>query len=99
MDEEEDPHRDVFRFLSDWSNGGYGFGRVDSPSNGRIIKLCIHATWLVGFSDLEHLLRTSIECYRQGIMRSDDESPDFNRFYKLARKFNPGYDVWRSGAG
>ena len=99
MDEEEDPHRDVFRFLSDWSDGGYAFGRVDSPSKGRIVKLCIHATWLIGFTDLEHLLQTSIECYRQGIMQSEDESPDFTRFYKLAARLNPGYAVWRPGAG
>ena len=94
MGEEEDPHRDCFRFLSDWSDGGYAFGRVDSPSKGRIVNLCIHATWLIGFSDLEHLLKTSVECYRQGIMRSGDDPPDFMRFYKLAARINPGYKVW-----
>ena len=98
MDEEEDPHRDCFRFLSDWSDGGYAFGRVDSPSKGRIVKLCIHATWLIGFSDLEHLLKTSIECYRQGIMRTDDRSPDFARFSQLAARLNPGYTVWQPAA-
>jgi hypothetical protein len=95
MDEEEDPHRDCFRFLSDWSDGGYAFGRVDSPSKGRIVKLCIHETWLIGFTDSEHLVKTSIECYRQGIMRSADHPPDFTRFYKLAARLNPGYRVWR----
>ena len=95
MDEDEDPHRDCFRFLNDWSDGGYAFGRVDSPSKGRIVKLCIHATWLIGFADLEHLLETAIECYRQGIMQSDDSGADFHRFYKLAARLNPGYKVWR----
>jgi hypothetical protein len=95
VDEEEDPHRDCFRFLSDWSDGGYAFGRMDPPSKGRIVKMCIHETWLIGFADLEHLLKTSIKCYRQGIMRSDESSPDFSRFYKLAARLNPGYKVWR----
>jgi len=96
MDEEEDPHRDCFRFLEDWSDGGYAFGRVDSPSKGRIIMLCIHATWLPAFADLEHLLKTSIECYRQGIMRTSDDGPDFRRFSQLAARLNPGYKVWRA---
>jgi hypothetical protein len=96
IDEEEDPYRrDCFRFLSDWSNGGYAFGRVDSPSKGRIIKLCIHAPAEIGFSDLEHLLKTSIECYRRGIMQSD-EMCNVVKFYKIAARMNPDCNVWRA---
>jgi hypothetical protein len=99
MDEEKQPYRDCFRFLSDWSDGGYAFGRVDSPSKGRIVSLCIHEPWKIGFSDLEHLLKTSIECYRQGIMRSDHGLADFFKYYKLAARLNPGCKVWRPAAG
>jgi hypothetical protein len=91
LDQDEEPHRHCFRFLSDWSDGGYAFGRVDSPGEGRIVKLCIHATWQIGFSDLEHLLRTSVECSRQGVI----ESSDFKRFHQIAARLNPAYHVWR----
>src|SRR5690348_9399659 len=29
IDEEDEPYRENFRFLSDWSDGGYAFGRLD----------------------------------------------------------------------
>jgi hypothetical protein len=96
IDEEDDPYRrECFRFLSDWSDGGYAFGRVDSPSKGRIVSLEIHAPAQIGFLDLEHLLKTSIECYREGIMESDDGIPDFFAYYKLAKRMNPGCTAWR----
>jgi hypothetical protein len=92
-------YRDCFRFLTDWSDGGYAFGRVDSPSGGQIVSMCIHEEWRIGFKNLEHLLRTSIMCYRDGIIPAgEDETPDFDRFYELAARLNPGVELWRSGA-
>jgi hypothetical protein len=52
-----EPYIDCFRFLTDKSDGAYAFGRVDSPSHGQILKLEIHAPNLIGFRDLEHLLK------------------------------------------
>jgi hypothetical protein len=89
-------YRECFRFLSDGSDGGYAFGRIDSPSKGRIVSMCIHAEWLIGFQDLEHLLKTSVECYRQGIMRSGDDLPDVDAFFKLAARLNPGLKAWQT---
>jgi hypothetical protein len=57
------PYRDLFRFLTDWSDGGYGFSRIDSPSEGQIVHLCIHAPWMLAYRNLTALLKTSIECY------------------------------------
>jgi len=87
-------YRDCFRFLTDKSDGGYAFGRIDSPTRGHIVSLEIHAPWLLAFRDLEHLLRTSIECYRQGVMRTDSGAPDFDAYYKLAARMNPGMEAW-----
>src|SRR5262249_24316364 len=87
-------YRDCFRFLTDKSDGGYAFGRIDSPSQGQIGSLEIHAPWLLGFLDLEHLLRTSIECYRQGIMRPPPAIPDFHAYSRLAARMNPGMEAW-----
>jgi hypothetical protein len=88
-------YRDSFRFLSDWSDGGYAFGRMDSPSQGQVVHRCIHASWLLAFHDLADLLKTSIECYRQGVMRSGADLPDFRAYYKLAARMNPGLENWR----
>jgi hypothetical protein len=87
-------YRNCFRFLTDKSDGGYAFGRIDSASQGQIVSLCIHAPWLLAFRDLEHLLRTSVECYRQGIMRADDGLPDFNAYIRPAAQMNPGMGLW-----
>ena len=87
-------YRDCFRFLTDESDGGYAFGRIDSPSRGQIVSLEIHEPWLLAFRDLEHLLRTSIECYRQGIMRADSGVPDLDAYFKLAARMNPGMEAW-----
>jgi hypothetical protein len=87
-------YRDCFRFLTDKSDGGYAFGRIDSPSEGQIVHLCIHSQWLLAFRDLEHLLRTSIECYRQGIMSADSDLPDFAAYFKLVAQMNPGMELY-----
>jgi hypothetical protein len=87
-------YRDCFRFLTDKSDGGYAFGRIDSPSRGQIVSLEIHAPWRLAFRDLEHLLRTSIECYRQGIMRTNSGAPDFDAYFELAARMNPGMEAW-----
>jgi hypothetical protein len=47
-----EPYRDSFRFLTDWSDGGYSFGRTDLPSEGQIVHLCIHAPWRLAYRDL-----------------------------------------------
>jgi hypothetical protein len=87
-------YRDCFRFLTDKSDGGYAFGRIDSPSEGQIVHLCIHSPWLLAFRNLEHLLRTSIECYRQGIMTDDSGLPDFMAYFELAAQMNPGMELY-----
>ena len=53
-------YRDCFRFLNDFSDSGYAFGRVDSPSEGKIIDLCIHDKWRLAFESLEKLIDTAI---------------------------------------
>ena len=88
-------YRDSFRFLTDWSDGGYAFGRIDSPSQGEIVHRCIHAPWLLAYHDLADLLKTSIACYRQGVMRSGSDPPDFRAYYELAARMNPGLENWR----
>jgi hypothetical protein len=87
-------YRDCFRFLTDKSDGGYAFGRIDSPSEGQIVKLCIHSPWLLAFRDLEHLLRTSIECYRQGIIAAESDLPDFTAYFELVAQMNPGMELY-----
>ncbi len=89
-----EPYIDCFRFLTDKSDGGYAFGRVDSPSHGQIVSLEIHAPNLIGFRDLEHLLKTSIECHREGIMRAFAGEPDFDAYFALAARMNPGMKAW-----
>jgi hypothetical protein len=86
-------YRDCFRFLTDTSDGGYAFGRIDSPSEGQIVHLCIHSPWLLAFRDLECLLRTSIECYRQGIMSTDSDLPDFEAYFELVAQMNTGMEL------
>jgi hypothetical protein len=51
-------YRDCFRFLTDKSDGGYAFGRIDSPSQWQIVSLEIHEPWLLAFPDLEHQYRS-----------------------------------------
>jgi hypothetical protein len=87
-------YRDCFRFLTDKSDGGYAFGRIDSPSEGPIVNLGIHSPWLLAFRDLEHLLRTSMECYRQGIMSTDSDLSDFIAYFELAAQMNPGMELF-----
>jgi hypothetical protein len=83
---------DQFRFLSDWSDSGYSFGRLDSPSHGMIVDLVIHDEWKLAYADLSAVLKTAIECYRRGIFAGPH--PDFYAYYKLAAKMNPGMENW-----
>ena len=92
------PYRDSFRFLTDWSDGGYSFGRTDSPSEGQIVDLCIHALWKVAYRDLTALLKTSIECYRRGVLSPDSDIADFKAYYELAARMNPGMENWTDSA-
>lgn len=89
-----EPYRDCFRFLTDRADGGYAFGRIDSPSQGQIISLEIHAPCMLAFPDLEHLLKTSIECYRQGVIRPESGLADFHAYYRLAATMNPAMEKW-----
>jgi len=89
-----EPYRDCFRFLTDRADGGYAFGRIDSPSRGQIISLEIHAPWMLAFASLDQLLKTSIECYRQGILRAESEPADFHAYYRLAATMNPEMEKW-----
>jgi hypothetical protein len=89
-----EPYFDSFRFLSDLSDGGYSFGRTDSPSKGHIVRLCIHAQWKLAFRDLAAVLKTSIECYRNGVISPDSNSADFRAYYELAARINPGMEYW-----
>jgi hypothetical protein len=89
-----EPYRDSFRFLTDWSDGGYSFGRTDSPSKGQIVCRCIHAPWKLAYRDLTALLKTSIECYRRGVLSPNSDVADFKAYYELAARLNPGLENW-----
>ena len=94
------PYRDCIRFLSDWSDAGYAFGRCDSPSAGKIVSLCIHAPWRLAFADLEALLITAIECYRRGVfpIGGSREAPDIDRYFRIGAEVNPAMD-WATSDG
>ena len=85
---------DSFRFLSDHSDGGYSFGRIDSPSNGCIVNLCIHHEWELAYQSLEHLIDTAIECRRRGVFRNHD-MPDFEMYFKIGAELNKDMDLWK----
>jgi hypothetical protein len=89
-----EPYFDSFRFLSDLSDGGYSFGRTDSPSEGHIVRLCIHAPWRLAFRDLTAVLKTSIECYRSRVISPVSNTVDFKAYYELAARMNPGMEYW-----
>lgn len=93
-----DPYRKAVRFLTDWSDGGYALGAVDSPSAGAIVSMSIHAPWKIAFRSLSDLLRTSVECYRRGIIQADDATSDFSGFARLAAELNPASEAWRRGS-
>jgi hypothetical protein len=88
------PYFDSLRFLSDGSDGGYAFGRVDSPSEGQIVDRCIHAQWSIAYRDLPALLTTAIACRRQGVFGSGSDVADFEEHYRLAAELNPGVENW-----
>lgn len=89
------PYRDHFRFLSDRSDGGYAFGRLDSPSAGQIVSLCIHAPWRLVFTNLDALVVTATECYRRGVFpRDSNEIPDFDQYFRIGKELNPNIEDW-----
>src|SRR2546427_611379 len=57
--------------------------------------LCIHAPWLLAFHDLADLLKTSIACCRQGVMRSGSGILDLRIYHESAARMNPGLENWR----
>jgi hypothetical protein len=87
------PYLDCFRFLPDLSDSGYAFGRLDSPSQGCIIDLCIHAEWRLAFRTIEKLLDTTIECHRRGVFAKDGIS-EFSAYYAIGRELNPDMETW-----
>lgn len=89
-------YRDSFRFLSDWSDGGYAFGSLDPPCNGRIVGLCIHEEWQIAFSSLEVLIDTAIRCQNQGVF-TNPKMPDYDKYYQIGRELNPDLDYWSIG--
>ena len=87
------PYFDGFRFLGDWSDGGYSFGRIDSPSEGRIVGLCIHDNWRIAYNSLSDLLPTAIECYKRGVFANPD-MPDFKMYFKIGKELNAPLEYW-----
>lgn len=90
-------YRQSFPFLSDRSDGGYGFGSLESPCNARIINYNIHDEWTIGFNSLSDLVSAAIEGYNSGLV--DDEGEwDIFGFAKLLRQLypdlHPEADAW-----
>lgn len=79
---------DSFPFLSDHSDGGYGFGSLDPPCNGRIIDYLIHEEWAIAFNSLPDMIETAIKCYEDGALENDG-SWDIERFFTIANEMNP----------
>ena len=69
-----DPEKfeDSFQFLSDGSCGGYAFGSMGEPCEGRIVRYDIHDDWTIGFNSLRDLLETAIEGYRIGLVEDNE---------------------------
>ena len=65
-------YEDSFQFLSDGSDGGYGFGSIDEPCNGRIIRFNIHDDRTVGYNSLGDLFETAIEAYKTGLLEDGE---------------------------
>ena len=84
---------DCFRFLSDLSDGGVSFGRIDSLCKGKMVELCIHHEWELAFDSLSNLLRTAIECYKRGVY-TGNKNPDFNLYFKIGKELNPTFVFW-----
>lgn len=87
------PYYDCFRFLEDYSDGGYAFGRIDSPSKGKIVGLCIHAKWQIAYNSLSDLLKTAIECYKRGAF-DDPDMPDFKMYFRIGKEMNAPLKYW-----
>jgi hypothetical protein len=88
------PYRHSLRFLSDYSDGGYALGRLDSPSRGMVVHLCIHQEWALAYSSVDKLFETAIECRRRGVFIGDEV--DFYLYYEVARELNPGMEAWEA---
>ena len=81
-------YRQSFPFLSDRSDGGYGFGALEQPCYGRIISYEIHAEWTIGFNSLSDMVNAAIQGYELGLL--DDEGEwDIFGFSKLVRNLYP----------
>lgn len=87
------PYYDNFRFLGDWSDGGYSFGRIDSPSEGRIVGLCIHDLWRIAYNSLSDLLRTAIECYKRGVF-ANPVKRDIKMYFQIGKELNSPLEYW-----
>lgn len=81
-------YRQSFPFLSDGSDGGYGFGAIDEPCSGRIISYDIHADWTIAFNSLSDLIETAIEGYKIGLNLEYGEW-DISGFHELVQKRYP----------
>jgi len=57
-------YRRSFCFLWDRADGGFGFGSLDPPCDGRIIGYDIHDEWSIAFDSLSDLVRATIHAYR-----------------------------------
>ena len=79
---------DSFKFLSDGSDGGYAFGSLNEPCNGKIIRYNIHDEWTIGFNSLSNLIATAIEAYKRGLMNEDGEWCSI-QFSDLVEELNP----------
>ncbi|MGB0767119.1 MAG: hypothetical protein ACPGYV_05370 [Phycisphaeraceae bacterium] len=91
-------YRDSVRFLSDWSDGGYAFGAVESPAKGQIVDWVIHDEWKLAFASLEKLLITATECRKRGVF-GDGDIPDFELYYQIGRELNPEMETWLEQSG
>ena len=52
------------------------------------MHLCIHAPWRLAYRDLTALLKTSIECYRRGVISPDSDIANFKAYYELAARMS-----------
>lgn len=77
--------RRSFPFLSDHSDGGFGFGSTEDPCNSKIISYDIHSEWSIGFNSLSDLIETAMEGYKCNMINVNGEW-DIFAFQKLVSK-------------
>ena len=89
-----EPYRDSLPFLNDYADGGFGFGSLDGPCNGRIIHYNIEDTFTIGFDSLPDLIRAAIFGYRNGLADENGEW-DICGFYDAVKTLYPHLaDEW-----